>query len=330
MHVHGGDFRRLTRFEITRFAKLRSVRVYPLNWIVLLLVFAVCALDPAYHRAVLNWSVDGHPVEALIRTAALGTRWLPGTGDWNPPTWSLSAEMVGYAAFPLVALWANRLSWFWALIGVALAAMGVLATYQVCQGTVRSNDIGLSGSLKRMTCCFVAGVALSRARMVAPRWIAAHAAWLSFAALSFAMLSILSWRGAVLMQTAFAALIFSLSFDRGPVNRLFGSKLMVLLGRLSFPLYLIHTQALVWLNVHAASLLPDGPLGAIALVAYLAIVAVLSWLLHIGVERPSQALARLWARAQFDKGVLSASRAIPAVRGIAAYRQSRALLKPTR
>ena len=49
-----------------------------------------------------------------MRTLTLTTRWfLPFDGDWNQPTWSLSVELLGYLAFPLLAFAAVRLRNFW-------------------------------------------------------------------------------------------------------------------------------------------------------------------------------------------------------------------------
>jgi peptidoglycan/LPS O-acetylase OafA/YrhL len=100
--------------------------------------------------------------------------------------------------------------------------------------------------------------------------------------------------GRLLTPAGFAVLIFCLSFRTGALDRFLSSRPVMFLGRISFPLYLVHVMPLLWLvSIYHSAPLP--PLEATAVVfAYMAGVIGLSALLHQFVERPSQR----WIRRQ--------------------------------
>ncbi len=111
MLVHERDFPRLGWPPLLRFAWLRVLRVYPLATIVLLLIVVLTLVDRDF---AANWAHGSVPpnltASAFWRTLFLANRWwLPTDGDWNQPEWSLSVEIMGYAAFPFIALLATRL-----------------------------------------------------------------------------------------------------------------------------------------------------------------------------------------------------------------------------
>jgi peptidoglycan/LPS O-acetylase OafA/YrhL len=67
------------------------------------------------------------------------------------------------------------------------------------------------------------------------------------------------------------------------------------LGRISFPLYLVHITPLIWVQYHV-----DGPSlsptsGVILIIGYISACIILAFLLHVIVERPSHRLGRKWA-----------------------------------
>ena len=172
MHAHQVDFIRPTLRATARFAILRVFRVYPLATVVLLLIAAMLATDPRFSA----WYRDSHdPADltrvSFLRTLTLSTRWFPPfTGDWNQPTWSLSAEIVGYAAFPLLAFAAVRLNNVIVLVLLALAA---LAMPQVLQPIVHAsigNDI-FGFALVRMAGGFTGGLILYRLQQLTPAWL---------------------------------------------------------------------------------------------------------------------------------------------------------------
>jgi len=288
MWVHAADFVRPTGGAVGRFAVARIVRVYPLSLAVLGLILLLALADPAFVAWYRTQNPDNFSLSAFVRTAFLATRWVGADGgDWNQPVWSLSAEMVGYAAFPLLAWAIVRRS---AAAAIAIAAVGLiaLAIFQLLAGTAGSNTIDQASVLMRMGCCFTAGMAICRIRQLAPERAARWAGMAAMLACVAVGLACHFKYGRLLTPAGFAVLIYCLSFRAGALDRFLSSRPVMFLGRISFPLYLVHVMPLLWLVsiYHAA---PLAPLAATAVVfAYMAGCIGLSALLHRFVERPSQ------------------------------------------
>jgi peptidoglycan/LPS O-acetylase OafA/YrhL len=125
MYAHGQDFLQIRKAPLIRFARLRFTRVYPLNAAVLLLIAVLVWLQPGF---VAYMRIEHNPADfklgGFLRTLFLATRWfLPGRGDWNEPVWSLSLEVLGYVAFPVLAFCALRISKRWPYAVAALLSL---------------------------------------------------------------------------------------------------------------------------------------------------------------------------------------------------------------
>ena len=289
MRTHGAEFERPGAGTLKRFAIARFFRVYPLNLVVLLLIAALVAAD----RNFAHWyAADGYHnlrPPAFVRTALLATRWfLPGDGEWNQPVWSLSVEVLGYLAFPVIAWGLMRLKSTPALALVALASLAALLAVQVFRNVALTNDIGQVGAFTRMIFCFFAGAAASRAAALAPGFRGAPAA--EIVAVVGLVASCFSPFGLPLRPLLFTVLIFALSYRQGPVDRALSTRAAVFLGRISFPLYLVHVMLLLAVchdfagaavGVRIAALV-GGALAAFALATAL----------HYLLERPTHQLGR--------------------------------------
>jgi peptidoglycan/LPS O-acetylase OafA/YrhL len=294
MWVHGADFARPTAGVIGRFAAARIVRVYPLSLAVLGLIVLLAWADPAFVAWYRTLNPDNFSMAALLRTALLATRWVgAGGGDWNQPVWSLSAELVGYAAFPVLA-------WFIvarsapAAIATAAACLTALALFQIATGTAGVNAIDQIPVLVRMGCSFTAGMAVCRVRQLAPERAARWAGTATILACIAIGLGCHFKYGRMLAPAGFALLIFCLSFRVGEIDRLLSSRPALFLGRISFPLYLVHVTPLLWL-VSRYRLAHLGPVaGAGLILAYIAGCLALAALLHRFVERPSHGWIKRW------------------------------------
>jgi peptidoglycan/LPS O-acetylase OafA/YrhL len=64
------------------------------------------------------------------------------------------------------------------------------------------------------------------------------------------------------------------------------------LGRISFPLYLIHLMPLVWLRHFFSERHPDSPWKVVATLAFVTTLILASYGLHRVVERPVQRWGR--------------------------------------
>lgn len=293
MHVHAEDFRHPRLPVLGRFARLRFFRIYPLATVVLLLIALIVFLDPGFAA----WYRDTHQPEDLtlipfLRTLTLSTRWFePFTGDWNQPVWSLSAELVGYCALPLLAFLAIRLN---GPIVLALLALFELAAPQILAPIVGSrldNDI-FGFALVRMAGAFTGGVLLCRLHHETPETLRRGQGALGDLALVLTIASLFTPLGTTPATVGFGILIYGLASGRGVANWLFAHPVSMFMGRISFPLYLLHLMPMLWLYYELGHYGVDPLLRAAASSAYLVAVIIGAWGLHQFVEKPSQRLGR--------------------------------------
>ena len=303
MYAHERDFARLEWGNAIRFARLRFLRIYPVNAAVLLLIAGMVALEPGYVLwARSMYGPHTYTAGAFVATLLLATRWfIPVPGDWNQPVWSLSLEVLGYAVFPLLAWQATKIRSRWALAAIAAASLGAGAL--ILRWTSYEGDI-MQPAVVRLASCFVAGIAVYRLwrlteglRAVWPRAICAAAV----TGIVLSSAGLLQFGPAAQdgsqMNFLFAAMLYGLAFERGGINRLLASRAAVFLGRISFPLYLVHMPMLLWLRYtmlgHASRYSTAEK--AAALAAWAVASVGVATLLHVAVEKPCHRLARQWA-----------------------------------
>jgi peptidoglycan/LPS O-acetylase OafA/YrhL len=300
MYVHGQDFVVIRREAIAHFAKLRFIRVYPLNTAVLLLVAVLVALDPgfmAWMRVVDN--PGDFSAIAFVKTSLLATRWfLPDKGEWNEPVWSLSVEILGYALFPLLACWTGRLKSVWQPVLIAFSSLLGLVVATVLVHKTYENPIGQFAAM-RMVSCFVAGVAVCRLWRLTPSLRGSLSAAITVLSSAGVLIAPLLPHGQVLVNFFFAALLYGLAFQNGLVNRVLASRQALFLGKISFPLYLVGVIPLMWLQYHISVAPPQMAQSPSAIriaipIAYVMFCFMIATLLHYAVERPAHALGRQW------------------------------------
>jgi peptidoglycan/LPS O-acetylase OafA/YrhL len=298
MYAHGADFRFIRKESLFRFTRLRFLRIYPLNAVVLLLIAVLVAFQPgfaAWQR--LTFEASDFTLVAFLRTLFLATRWfLPGSGDWNQPVWALSLEILGYVIFPWLAFGALRIVRKWQLI--ALAALCLAGSLAV----LATEHLALSVSLGqitvvRMAACLVAGMAMQRLWALDSESANKWAGWITAVSVLGLFLAALLPLGGLAFNFLFASLLYGLAFQQGAINRFLSSRLMVFFGGISFPLYLIHVIPLLWLRYFLqANGAAYSPLQKSAALACWAIGCILAaTLLHSFVEKPFHALGRKWA-----------------------------------
>ncbi|MDP9104302.1 MAG: acyltransferase [Pseudomonadota bacterium] len=155
------------------FFQRRATRVIPAHLIMLggLVAFVVgCSLigfAPA-HMEFFDWSQL--PAQALLLTSV----GVPGGRGWNDPSWSLSALLVCYAAFPF--LW-RAFARIKSPVAALIAGFAVLAAADVASNLILHRDVFQIpqeiGALRALP-LFIAGIVLARfSESVAIRpWIA--------------------------------------------------------------------------------------------------------------------------------------------------------------
>lgn len=284
-YVHASEFAKPSVAAINSFFVLRFFRVYPLHFIVLMITLAYVLRNPDFADWYRGWEANakGFSFWGFFQTLTLTNRiGLADYGVWNGPTWSLSSEVVGYAAFPFVVYFLMGTRSKTLCYAIAITLLAAFTATLMLRGHI---------GLLRMVFCFGAGVALGRAHQLEsanPPWTAALtciSAAVAIVTLYFEALNPFS-------VFAFSGLIYGLALGPSLVDRLFSSAPMMFLGRISFSLYLTHFNLLAvvtWLlwTSHSAQEYPT-----FNLAWEIAICVVVATATFYLVERPSHMVGR--------------------------------------
>ena len=294
-HVHASDFTEYSARAHLQFLRLRLARVYPLH-LFCLLAFAAIVLMLSGFTA--TYHPGGFSLANFLSTLLMINNWGFSTSAlWNVPSWSLSAEWLGYLVFPFIVVTIGKqVRRGWEVpTALALLAFLVVATF-----LLGAKDLGQAGKLGilRMACEFTTGCILCKAARedAAPRTMT-----LIFAlGVTLACAYGLAYHWGALFGLGLLVLALC---KEGPVaNTIFGNPVALWLGNISFSLYLSHwplIQIYQWVRARIA--LNDSVL-AIALIATILVVANL---LYRFVEVPSRQYLRKKMQATQPRGVVA-------------------------
>jgi peptidoglycan/LPS O-acetylase OafA/YrhL len=167
---------------------------------------------------------------------------VPGGGGWNHQSWSLSALLVCYAAFPLAWRWISRMTSPLALLALGLAT--VMAADLFCLAVFHHAvyDLDFSLGAVRAAPLFLLGVCIARV-VEQDRPSVALARVLAVAA--FAELALLQAAGRFDLASIVAIGTIVLALGRLPV--VWPSRLVEQAARYSFALFITHAvTGMIW------------------------------------------------------------------------------------
>lgn len=305
-----------TLSEIGAFFKARFVRIWPAH------VAALCLLVLLTSDFNLGGLSSREAVFAGIANLFLIQSLIPLRDvflTFNGVAWSLSTEMFFYLAFPLLITsilpgWKLKLSlilligilfiWFavaWnipadeslpqlnlmgllyvnPLVRVFEFFSGVMACYFFIR--LRATDSWQHAALHFFSIAELAIVGLALVSMWLTPHITTYLGWHS----SWAMVVnyYLSKSGSFWV---FALLIVVFAFGKGIISRAIARPSMVLLGEISFALYLVHTIVLKWYENNASYFSNKHPV--VNVVSYWLLCLCIAWLLHKTIENPFRKL----------------------------------------
>ena len=294
------------RFDLRgvgRYFWLRFARIWPTYLAITALAGLLIAL-----RAWKWGSADAGEltVSSMLRQAFLVQLWTEPRGrdtSWAGPAWSLSAEWLAYALFPLLALVVFRLAR--RLGPAALAGLSLLALAPMFVGLLVHHQLSYDyGWAPRVLCLFVAGLLVAAAlahvdpserhRRVAGLGVPATAvAVLAWIALTETLLP--GWYAGFLV-VLWLPLMVCLSIGRGWAVDALSHRLVVLGGSASFALYLLHGPVLKLFRdvVTRTRLSLDRDVQLPAELALVPVLVVVACLVHTHWEEPARrALTRL-------------------------------------
>lgn len=325
---------------VARFLFLRIGRLYPLHLFMLglFVAFELARLVlPLLAKGGDAPFGEGSSITSLLGNVLMLQAFYPFNHlSWNAPSWSISAELLAYTLFTLLVFaMPNRL-----LKGLALSALLAVAALMLfsARGMETAAGLGwpraiygfaLGAMLYRM--CGAGIVAQKRLAGTAPRVI-----WttLELAAASAALAAVVYGHGTPLawaLPPIFVAVVGVFAVEGGWVSRALKCRPLIVLGALSYSIYLTHlfvlsrfgnaarvmervldesfmrqmgTAARGGLGIDAGSLLA----GDLVVLLVLGSVIAMSWLTYRFVELPGQNLFRNGAKWLFDGPARGAGR----------------------
>lgn len=308
------------------FWQARFARIYPVY-----LIGVLIALADRWGRAggvvgsPFTWwpsakmAVATVGVKTTLATLVLVQSWHPDTAcQINCVGWSLSVEAFFYLMFPVLAglIWARpapsllRLAVAAWLCSLALATVQLLGREALLGAIARRGgawDASMLNSffaywpllhLPEFFMGMIAGRVFIAYRERVPErkrsWTLVSLAAVGATLGSYALIP--PQVGAPMMNGAlaplYALLVFSLAAEGGVIAALFGSAFAVVLGEMSYALYLLHPAIASWYSsMGAGGFLPshERPLG---FAAECAVILALSYVVFRSIEEPARHLLR--------------------------------------
>jgi peptidoglycan/LPS O-acetylase OafA/YrhL len=277
-------------FMVRRFA-----RIYPLHLLMLLVYLVFVA------ALTLAGAGSGElPHRYGVGAFALNLMLMQGWGiltqlTWNEPSWSISAELGSYLAFPpLVLIGAVSRHGLTGLIAVIAAAMACL---YILFHLLGSDSLGVGVAqlgLIRCTCQFVMGMACGEVyRRYRHRLAQGHlVAGALLALATIAAISTVTSSTLVIAPLLWVVVIVYGSISSGHIGRFLQMRLLVYIGTISYSIYLFHYivfdcfKLLCVRQDYTAD-------GRCLLASFLIILAGSAVLFHC-VEKPAQNLINNW------------------------------------
>lgn len=274
----------------------RFSRLYPI-YLLVLIISARMLLD--------EWSARSHAEfwRGIILTPFLLQGWSPNLATFgNTVAWTLSSEVMFYAAFPfLIYYWATRMHWlntpgrlialfftFWAIGLFPHVLYTVFNPDHLAAPADRYTSTYLLRFLKYTpppyVCTFLAGVTLAKLHPLLPFTPRQR---LAVAALALTLFGIFFYSGTaqrvpyLLMHGGLLVPLFSLLTLglAGPnlISSIFSVRPLVLLGEATFALYLLHFNVYILIHtyrlperLHLAAFDPWLSYAVLLLIAYIA------------------------------------------------------------
>ncbi len=226
-------------FLVKRFA-----RIYPLHFFTFL-AMVVLWLAAARSGYTAQNPVDHDSWSALCNLLLIHAWGVLPRLSWNAPSWSVSAEWLAYIAlFPLCGLVLQRWSWRSGLALTAILWIGFVSYVYFVHGGALV-DVTTDGAV-RILPEFLGGYLVGR--LMLDKGPTRYAATCLLGAAMGLALALLFPHALVLLLPAILLLMIGLYAGGPVVDRLFGNRVMVFLGEISYSIYMLHGFALILVN----------------------------------------------------------------------------------
>jgi len=223
---------------------------------------------------------------ALIHLLLLQAFGILREPSWNGPSWSVSAEWFAYSVvFTPMAFGLRRKS----LHSISLVVSASIAVFlTICWMFFHGNTSLIFFGVLRIIPEFLAGYLLYR--IVEGRRFHSGVAWLSAGVLLLFVQIFSIFALKALIIPAIACLLLGLYVGGPLIDRLFGNRLMLVIGDASYSIYIIQTLCFTLMSqvTRRLHLAPDFNASFLFILLELVIVLIAGWLCFRYIEEPSR------------------------------------------
>jgi peptidoglycan/LPS O-acetylase OafA/YrhL len=290
------------KFDFAAFLQARFARLFPLH---LLALTVLLGLVGAAYLIGASSETQGYTLQGFLANILLLQAWgVEGSGKWNFPAWTISAEFTGYLLFPLFLMLATCFRrkpilflassiTFVLLLDLAFREILGRSLTQSTQdlGAIRGSAVMLVGvagrvAFEKTNLSVQAGLGLAVAGVL----IAGMAAYL---ALSTGIVAL----GGIMIVIGLA------TCDRQGLASVLNSPVMVELGKWSYGIFILHVPLYLALK-HAAGLMGfEFVVNMVTTIVCVCVVICASAISHYVIEEP----ARKWLRGERKVALARAS-----------------------
>jgi peptidoglycan/LPS O-acetylase OafA/YrhL len=271
----------LNRSELFRFWGRRLLRIYPLH---LATLIAVLLMVIAARFMGLTITETGYGWRDFIFNLLLIHTWVPHFHlNWNYPSWSVSSEWFAYLFFPLACLVFVRIRRLASLVGLALFFYAISIGLMLAGSRLPFSEMTAVVGPFLLGCTFARAIGLG----YVPGFGLRIGAWVLLFTLVLLPYITAGQALAIAMTTTGAALVFALGASGEGCSRFWLWKPLIVLGEVSYSLYLVHTIAQKLLYEIAPSTkfaARSLPVRLIVLGGYVTSVALVTWLAYVWVD----------------------------------------------
>jgi peptidoglycan/LPS O-acetylase OafA/YrhL len=278
---------RLTLQAYGDFLRKRLARIYPTHLFTFLIMLASWGAA-AKSGITVHGEASNDAWSALCNLLLIHAWGATKTLSWNGPSWSVSAEWFAYVAlFPFSVMVLRRLSAFQSMI-VAMMLWSAFMGFLIA--THRSLEVVTTTGIARIAPEFVAGYAIWRCLGTLPR--APGDLYVLLGAVGIALSLLLPSLKFAPLLPAIVALMLGLHRGGVWVDRLFGNRLVVFFGKISYSIYMMHLFVLIIANqlLRHAVVAPTALNGRFVLLAEVLAAVIAGYLCYRLVEAPARRL----------------------------------------
>ncbi|AZO08287.1 MULTISPECIES: acyltransferase [unclassified Mesorhizobium] len=235
---------------LARFALVRFGRIYPLH-LVMLAAFAAFETLRLVLPALRGTGAAPFTGGFDLRSLAANVFLLQGMGvedhlSWNAPSWSISAEFFAYLLFAAVVFAASGRAWIWFIAAAMTAPLFLLAF------STRHMDVSFDFGFIRCLYGFSLGALLAWFQhdsiAEAREALADGAGRIAWTLAELAMIAVIgvfvsvagSNDAGIAAPVVFALALYLFAHEGGWISSLLRSRPMLLLGSLSYSIYMVH------------------------------------------------------------------------------------------